>query len=40
LCEGLRTPALRVRRATFMGPASANLHKPGHQNGDSITSSA
>ncbi len=23
---GLRTPALRVRRATFMGPASANLH--------------
>ena len=23
---GLRTPALGVRRATFMGPASENLH--------------
>jgi hypothetical protein len=27
--RGLRTPAPGVRRATFMGPASANLHKTG-----------
>src|SRR5580704_15113715 len=27
---GLRTPALRARRATIMGPASANLHTSGH----------
>jgi hypothetical protein len=26
----LRTPAPGVRRATFIGPASANLHKSGH----------
>jgi hypothetical protein len=26
---GLRTPALRARRATIMGPASANLHTNG-----------
>jgi hypothetical protein len=30
-CEGLRTPAPGVRRATFMGPASANLHKGGNR---------
>jgi hypothetical protein len=27
---GLRTPAPGARRATVMGPASANLHTSGH----------
>jgi aspartate-semialdehyde dehydrogenase len=35
--EALRTPAPAVRRATFMGPASANLHRSGHKIGQRLS---